>query len=553
MHSHYRSPFLAGLMSALLCAPGFAHAESRSLPGHTLPPDATAGAQPTEPTSTKLALAVRLPMRNAERLDQLLARLYTPGDSFYRKYLSVQEFTANFGATDTDIERVEKYLAGLGCAVTNVHENHLLLNAECEQKVIERATGVKISHWQNDQGEKIRTIDKNPSIPVDLPIEAIHGLTNAPKHPNFIRANSSPAPRTGTGPNGGLSPNDIKAAYGFNAISADGAGQTLALFELDGYNASDIAVYQSTFGLNPGVPLENILVDGFNGAAGQNSIEDVLDIELMMAIAPRANKILVYEGPNSEVGAIDVYQRIANENRAKVVSTSWGLAESLSSRAVINSESQIFRQMAAQGQSIFAASGDAGAFDDRRWLTVDDPASQPYVTGVGGTSLYTNSSQGYTRETTWWDQQRRWGGGGGVSGLWAIPSWQNGVIAPSSGGSRFRRNVPDVALDSDPMTGYAIYANGAWAVYGGTSCAAPLWAAFTALVNQQRVSAGRPVLGFVNPTIYRIGKSAVYAKLFHDVADLSSNGYYRAIPRYDLATGWGSLIADALLTNLVSQ
>jgi kumamolisin len=492
-------------------------------------------------------------MRNAEGLDDLLARLYTPGDSLYRKYLSVQEFTATFGATDADIEQVEKYFAGLGCAVTNVHENHLLINFECEQKIVERAMGVKISHWQNGQGEMLRTIDKDPSIPADLPIEAIHGLTNSPKHPNFIRASPSPSPRTGTGPNGGLSPSDIKAAYSFNGISADGAGQTLALFELDGYNASDIAVYQSTFGLNPGVPLENILVDGFNGAAGQNSIEDVLDIELMMAIAPRANKILVYEGPNSEVGAIDVYQRIANENRAKVVSTSWGLAENLSSRVVINSESQIFRQMAAQGQSIFAASGDAGAFDDRRWLTVDDPASQPFVTGVGGTSLYTNSSQGYARETTWWDQQRRWGGGGGVSGLWAIPSWQSGVIAPASGGSRFRRNVPDVALDSDPMTGYSIYANGAWAVYGGTSCAAPLWAAFMALVNQQRVSAGRPVIGFVSPTIYRIGKSAVYAKVFHDVADLSSNGYYRAIQRYDLATGWGSLIADALLANLVLQ
>jgi kumamolisin len=344
-----------------------------------------------------------------------------------------------------------------------------------------------------------------------------------------------------------MSPADIKVAYGLNAVPSKGEGQVLALFELDGYRSSDISTYAGTFGISPPVPLQTILVNGFGGSAGPGASEVTLDIELMMALAPRAAKIMVYEGPNTDAGVIDVYQRIANDNIAKQVSTSWGLPEDQGAPAIHSTENQIFQQMAAQGQTIFAASGDNGAFDDGRSLGVDDPAAQPYVTGVGGTKLVTDLNHAYRGESIWWDGRN--GGGGGVSKFWPIPPWQIGMSA--IGASVTRRNVPDVSLNSDPATGYSIFSGGRWNIFGGTSCAAPLWAAFTALVNQQRVQRNLPVLGFANPELYRIGKGPASALAFHDIADQSTNGQYRAVSGYDLASGWGTINGPRLFAELV--
>ena len=215
--------------------------------------------------------------------------------------------------------------------------------------------------------------------------------------------------------------------------------------------------------------------------------------------------------------------------------------------------------MAAQGQSLFSATGDNGAYDDGRTLSVDDPGSQPYVTGVGGTTLVTNGTGGaYAAETAWgvfYDLSNPSstqggsfgvGGGGGFSTIWPAPSYQS-ILNPTPA----MRSVPDVALDADPQTGYAIYYNGGFAGYGGTSAAAPLWAGFTALVNQQRTAAGKAPIGFLNPAIYQIGASAAYTADFHDITS-GSNLYYPAVPGYDNASGWGSFIGDALLSTLVN-
>ena len=117
------------------------------------------------------------------------------------------------------------------------------------------------------------------------------------------------------------------------------------------------------------------------------------------------------------------------------------------------------------------------------------------------------------------------------------------------------RNVPDVSLNADPRTGYSVYfsdpVNGPdWFVIGGTSAAAPLWAAFTALVNQQRVVGGRPLLGFPNPTLYQIAAGPNYGTDFHDIADGSNNLFFNAGPGYDNATGWGSFNGANLLNEL---
>src|SRR5262249_37948230 len=143
-------------------------------------------------------------------------------------------------------------------------------------------------------------------------------------------------------------------------------------------------------------------------------------------------------------------------------------------------------------------------------------------------------------------------GGGGISVVWPIPSWQVGVVSAASKGSTSSRNVPDVSLNADPNTGYAIFYRNTWWIFGGTSCAAPLWASFTSLVNQKRASNGKSTLGFANPALYSIATGANYTTNYHDIADGSTNLFYPAVTGYDDATGWGSFNGTNLLNSLAN-
>ncbi|MBV8933468.1 MAG: S53 family peptidase [Kutzneria sp.] len=218
--------------------------------------------------------------------------------------------------------------------------------------------------------------------------------------------------------------------------------------------------------------------------------------------------------------------KIATDNKVSVVSISWGACEPDRSPSEMDAVSNGIKQGTAEGISFFAASGDDGSKDCARSQTgatvdaVDYPASDPNVTGVGGTTLKLNGT-GYGSETTW---SR---GGGGTSTHFAVPGYQAGVNG--------KRTVPDVASDADPATGYSIFSAGAWQVYGGTSCAAPMWAAWAALADAKL---GHK-LGNANPTLYQVGKGANAAKAFHDITT-GSNGTFRAGAGYDQTTGWGS-------------
>ena len=302
------------------------------------------------------------------------------------------------------------------------------------------------------------------------------------------------------------------------------------------------------FGL-PSPKLQNILVDG--GSSSGIDPEVTLDIELALALAPES-QIYVYEGPNSDQGVLDTYNRIATDNLAKQVSTSWGMGENLVNAQYLQAENAIFLQMAAHGQTIYAAAGDSGAYDDypSSSLEVDDPASQPYVVGVGGTKLTVNPENGaYSDELVWNDGKGNGAGGGGVSRVWPLPSWQTNV---STVFSKTHRNVPDVSLNADPNTGYSIYYDGQWTIYGGTSCAAPLWAAFTACINQERIASQKPTLGFANPLLYAIGIGSSYTVNFHDITQ-GNNLYYSAGKGYDNASGWGSFDGANLFASLTNS
>lgn len=513
--------------------------------------------------ATEVPLTFVLPLRNKDKLEKLVQRMYDPTDQqYYRKYLTSEEFIELFAPTQEDYDKVIAYAKSLGLTITGNHSNRTLLNVSASSASIETAFNLHLHQYQKTNGRKFHAPDNNPEVPSSIAsiIHSIVGLDNHVVWRSFNRRKeitkeslvSNINPKTfPSGPRGGYSPNDILTAYNLTGMSANGSGQIIALFELGGYQASDINEYTSYFGL-PSPKLTNILVDG--GSSSGIDPEVTLDIELAIALAPQS-QIYVYEGPNSNQGVLDTYNRIATDNLAKQVSTSWGMGEDLEAIQYLQAENAIFLQMAAHGQTIYAAAGDSGAYDDypsdsSQSLVVDDPASQPYVVGVGGTTLTVNSGSGaYGGEQVWNDGLGNGAGGGGVSAVWSIPSWQNNI---STRYSKTNRNVPDVSLNADPNTGYSIYYNGQWTIYGGTSCAAPLWAAFTACVNQALVASQKPVLGFANPLLYAIGAGSLYSTDFHDIT-VGNNLYYSAEIGYDNATGWGSFNGANLFANLTNS
>jgi kumamolisin len=523
-----------------------------------IPKKAVAAAQRMgkEVANTEISMAITLPLRNQQVLTDLLNRIYDPSDPLYNHYLTPQEFINRFGPTQADYDAVATYTSELGFQITQTYSNRTLLDVSASAAAVESAFKLQLQKYQAPNGRQFYAPDNDPEVPdsIQSRVLGVIGLDNAAVwhgHSYFRSAaeNTQYLPdEIGTGPGGGLAPDDIKTAYNLNEVAANGSGQALGLLEFCGYNSSDISVYTSYFGL-PSVALENVIINGFFKDPRSNEPEATLDIELQIAIAPGASRIIVYEAPNSDTGVVDACNKMATDDRATQISISWGLSEGETSSIVLSSENTAFQQMAAQGQSVYAASGDNGAYDNGSSLSVDDPASQPYVVSTGGTKLFVNADGTYGNETTWNADGTVSGGasGGGVSCIWDIPSWQQGV---ASAASATMRNVPDVSLNADVNNGYSIYYNNKWWVFGGTSCAAPLWAAFTACVNQIRDENGMSALGFANPSIYSIAAEMESGGDFHDIADGSTNLYYVTGTGYDNATGWGSFNGANLLAEL---
>jgi len=297
------------------------------------------------------------------------------------------------------------------------------------------------------------------------------------------------------------------------------------------------------------VPIKNVLVGGFSGACttvGSTTSstcddgEQVLDIVNAIGMAPGIKQILFYEGSSDT----EILNQMASDNVAKVLSSSWGW-----NPADAASDDPIFQEFAAQGQSFVSASGDSGEFNSSTYFF---PGADPYITEVGGTELTTTGPGGAWSAETAWPQS----GGGNVSDT-PIPSWQQltGVINSSNLGSTALRNSPDVAAEANFDNPTLI--NGRFVTgYGGTSFAAPRWAGFLALVNQQSVANGRGTVGFINPALYNLGISSSYSSTFHDITSGSNppaagdGSGFNAVPGYDLVTGWGSPAGVGLINQL---
>ncbi|HEU0003309.1 MAG TPA: protease pro-enzyme activation domain-containing protein, partial [Ktedonobacteraceae bacterium] len=512
----------------------------------------------------QLNLSVGLQLRNRSELDSLLSDLNNPRSSRYHQYLTPQEFAAQFGPDADQVQQVKTYLQQQGLAVTGVSPNGLLIDATSSVAQAESAFQVTINNYVLGANTFFANAGA-PVIPGALSsiIASIGGLDNSvkmhplyhlsgPSHgkskPNFT-AHASASPNAAQS---GFGPSDLSGAYDaapLQTSALQGSGQTVAVFELDGYQSSDITQYLQNYSLGtPGI--SNVLVDGFNGSAGAGAIEVELDIEVVAAMAPKATQI-VYEGPNSTQGVNDTYNKIVTDNKAQITTISWGECEAQSGNAELQTLDNIFSQGAAQGIAMYAAAGDSGAYDcNDSNLAVDSPADDPNITGVGGTNLQLNNGA-YGSESVWSnpsDTQRSpkgSGGGGGISSFFKEASWQTGPGVQNQY-SNGNREVPDVSADADPATGYAVYCtvsaagcSSGWIEVGGTSAAAPLWAGSTALINSYLQQQGKSRMGFANPVLYGLENSSPQFTPFHDVTS-GTNLFYPATAGYDEASGWGS-------------
>ncbi len=502
----------------------------------------------------QLNLSIGLQLRNQQELQTLLREMYTPHSPSYHHFLSPQQFVDEFGPTAEQQQQVIDYLQQQGLSITHFSSNHLLIDASATVAQAEAIFKVSINNYKLGVNQFYANANP-PSIPGPLAsiITSIGGLDNSVHmHPLYhLNPKNSDKPRAGLG--GGFAPADLNGAYDATPLlqsGVQGNNQTVAVFELDGYQSSDVTQYFQTYNLgNPSI--SNVLVDGFDGSAGAGAIEVELDIEVVAAMAPKAAQI-VYMGPNTTQGVNDTYNQIVTDKKAQIATISWGECESQSGNAELQTLDNILSQGSAEGIAMYAASGDSGAYDcNDTNLAVDSPAGDPNITGVGGTNLQLNNGA-YGSESVWSnpsDTQRSpegAGGGGGISSFFKEPTWQTGPGVQNQY-SNGNREVPDVSADADPATGYSVYctvaasgcSSSGWLTVGGTSAAAPLWAGSTALINEYLQNQQKSRIGFANPMLYGLENATQQFPPFHDVSS-GTNLYYPATSDYDEASGWGS-------------
>jgi hypothetical protein len=559
--------------------------------------------------STNLKVDVGLRPSDPSALTEFVNDVSNPDSPDYRHYLAPGQFAGRFGASSSTVARVESWLASRGLRGANVDSDDLSVSATGSVSRIESAFGTDIRVASADAKAEIEPTSA-PLVPSALApeIDGVFGISGvrpvAPvvsvnsKNPGLSSAKAAVKPQVvgtqnaGVGPQpcsiataatsryGSYTANQIANAYSMDADYAqgrDGTGVSVALVESEPYSPSDVAEFQSCYGTHVSVTAKN--VDGGPGSAGgKDVIEADLDIEEVAELAPGAS-IHVYQGPYYSspqwtwASWTDTFQRIADDDTSKVVSTSWVVCEN-GMGSLASFENIIFEQMGAQGQTVLAASGDYGSEacgygginSEADALTVEDPASQPYVTGVGGTAL-TKPSDPPT-ETLWSDGPVATGGG--LSKMWSIPSWQDIPAVTehlpaisglsdscdnSAGTATDCREVPDVSSDAD-FHSSIIFAGGGWAAIAGTSEAAPMWAAVIAIVDQG-CAAG---VGFLNPTLYALGAKGPRSSDYpfnivtpggdNDVSGFFRGKYFQSTPGYNMTTGWGSPDVAKLVPDL---
>jgi subtilase family serine protease len=509
------------------------------------------------PAAQSMRLHVVLPLRDPAALENFLQELYDPSSPSYRHFLTVPEFTARFGPSQDDYDAVLRFAKANGFAVVGGSRDGMDVQIVGSVATIERAFHVTMSVYQHPtENRTFYAPDREPTTDLPFPLWHISGLDNySIPHPLFVKKSDYAKAHgmeaeavvshatTGSGPSASFLGSDMRAAY-YGATALTGAGQNLGLLEYVGTDLADLNTYFKNVGQTNNVPITLLSTDGtstscVDSPAGGNcdDTEQTLDMTQAIGMAPGLASLVMYIGSTDTamISAMTTHNPLPT-----TIGCSWGWTP-----ADPSTLNPYFQKMAAQGQNFFAASGDSSTWSSRNeaW-----PADNAYIVSVGGTDLVTASAAGpWQSETAWVDS------GGGISpdGI-AIPSWQqiSGVINSSNRGSTTLRNGPDVSANAN-FTFYVCADQTTCTAneYGGTSFAAPMWAGYIALVNQQLAENSNPTIGFINPTIYAQNVTSSYATDFHDITS-GTSGSYSAVVGYDLVTGWGSPNGTGLINAL---
>jgi hypothetical protein len=572
--------------------------------------------------------AVVLQPRDEDALTRFISQVTDKHSPLFHHYLAPSAFAARFGPTSSSIAAVESQLRGAGLTVTNVAPDGLIIDfaAPASRVESEFQTGLERYKLANGSTRHARTAPLKVPATIAKYVTSVVGLdttvrlrpmgipraTKSDKSsypsaaaPSFTHPPGSPtacADATQAAQDfGGLTDDQIANAYGaFGLYGAGdtGSGQHIAIYELEPFATSDLSTFDTCyFGATRAASMlgrvHTINVDGGPGA-GPGSGESILDIQDVSAFAPGAN-IDVYQSPNTTFASLDLYAKIVNDDVDQIVTTSWGFCEQglqEGSPGVQQAENVIFEQAAAQGQSVFSASGDEGSDDCNSFqtsspvspiLSVNDPSSQPYVVAAGGTTI-DNATQP-ALEHVWNDGPLGGAGGGGISEAWPMPAWQDNPVVQTAGNSNavtaanaFEANdlgqpgyafcksdnpvgnvedgcreLPDVSANADEFTGgitIFIAEFGGWVTIGGTSSAAPMWAGMLADVNAsstcQANNATQKGVGFVNPLLYSVASNpTAYKASFNDITTGNNDAFgdsnlFQATTGYDMASGLGS-------------
>ena len=600
--------------------------------------------------STETGMVVLRPSDQAG-LTSFLSAVTDKSSPLFHHYLVPGEFANRFGPTPATITAVRAQLTAEGLRVTNVSSDGLLVSFSGSAATVESAFRTGIERYRLPDG----TIGQATTSAVRVPSTIAGSVTGVVGLDDLVHARPAdvrpgpvsvqrtfPSARAASFSHpagsptacslaqqdavtsGGLTDDQIANAYGvFGLYGAGdfGSGQHIAVYELQPFLATDIEEFDSCYfgateaaqmsgnkGVLTGSRLSVTPVDGGETQAGPGSANDesTLDIEDVSAIAPGAN-IDVYEAPNTTSGGLDEYSQIVNSDLDQVVTSSWGVCEQLAQVGEPGdqeAENLLFEQAAAQGQTIVSAAGDTGNDEcnegrsvappsGQNLLSALDPATQPYVLSVGGTTI-DDATQPPSEHV--WDDGAQWGaGGGGISASWTMPSWQQAVantpdnpidIANAQAFEAQTRSVtapfttltfcdgalnlpsgtlcretPDVSAQADEFTGSVTiygrslgYGNSdGWATIGGTSSATPIWAAMLALVNASPTCSADRIngvqdAGFASPLLYGIAANpTAYARSFNDIVSGNNDDFgldnglvFPARAGFDMASGLGS-------------
>jgi len=504
----------------------------------------------------QVSVTVALKLRNADQLESLLRATYTTGGPNFRKFLTPQEFSAKFGPTPESVARVSQHFEKAGLHVAQLTGTHLSVSGSTA--AIQSEFGVQLHAFEvastaTTAAYSFRAPVGNAQIASAIAdvVQSVYGLDTRPHYrPHLMRS----AVQQGNGPlvrapvavtpdatnaPGSLTVTDFAKHYDVNPLyhsGVSGKGATIGIVTFASFTPSDAFAYWSALGLNVASNRIHVVeVDGGSGPVSDagGSLESTLDVEQSGGLSP-GSKVVVYEGPNTDQGFIDAFAKAIDSNAADTISCSWGeweffdlaaqgniVTDPVTGRttSTLQAVNDLFVQAALQGQSMYVAAGDSGAYDDTEFfappswplpknsvvLSVDDPAAQQWVTAMGGTTLAGPQTYAITSkknltiniptEQTWgWDYLIPLcnaldlnpltcniypaGGGGGVSSYVPLPFYQFGIpgiqstafgqtqldysqtppafVVTLPGGFR-GRNVPDLSLNSDPQTGYQVY------------------------------------------------------------------------------------------------